>query len=137
VSPKPGQLQSASSLRGSRTPPDARKQLWGKRIDAICSTRFQVRNPRRSIVRAVRFWPCGQLELSYSFRRDISDRVKWCLLEDGGRDVAAVDFQAGVPARMSGGGASPSSQAGTRYATSALMYASAALGSPLSSRKPM
>jgi hypothetical protein len=87
----------------NRTPPDARKQLWGKRIGASCSPTFQVRDPRRSIVRAVRFWPRGQLELSYSFRQDISDRVKWCLLEDGGRDVAAVDFEVFI--RVYGGSA--------------------------------
>jgi hypothetical protein len=45
----------------------ARRAVFGKRIDAICVTAF-------------------------TFRRDISAHVKWCLLEDGGRDVAAVDF---------------------------------------------
>jgi hypothetical protein len=85
----------------NRTPPDARKQVWGKRIDAICSTAFQPANARRRVVRAARFWPRGQLELTYRFERDISDRVKWCLLEDDGLDVAAFSF--GVFIRIYGG----------------------------------
>jgi hypothetical protein len=80
-----------------RTARDARKQLWGKRIDAICSPTFNYRKARRLAVRAVRFWPRGQMELSYTFGRDISDRVKWCLLEDGARDIAGVSFEPFIP----------------------------------------
>jgi hypothetical protein len=73
---------------------DARAELWGERIRAVCSPTFDYRRARRVAVRAVQLWPDGQAELSYTFERDISDRVTWCLLEDeGGGDVAAVDFQ--------------------------------------------
>jgi hypothetical protein len=75
-----------------RRPPDVRRDVWGKRIDAICSPVIDPRKVRRSAVRETRLWPRGQLELSYRFSRDISDRVKWCLLEDGGLDVAGVMF---------------------------------------------
>ena len=71
--------------------PDVRGKVWGKRIDAICSPVFHPRR-RSTIVRQIRLWPRGELELSYRFGRDISNRVKWCLLEDGGVDVAAVSF---------------------------------------------
>jgi hypothetical protein len=79
------------------SPPDARKDVWGKRIDAICSPTFSARRSRRASVRAIRRWPTGQMELRYTFPRDISHRVKWCLLEDGGRDVASADFQVFIP----------------------------------------
>ena len=68
-------------------PPDARDDVWGRRIDAICST------GRGATVRDIRLWPDGQLELSYRFARDISGRVRWCLLEDGATDVAGVTFE--------------------------------------------
>jgi hypothetical protein len=77
----------------NRDPPDVRREVWGKRIDAICAPTFSPRGSRGRAVRAVRLWPRGQMELRYRFRRDISDQVKWCLLEDGGRDVASVSFQ--------------------------------------------
>jgi hypothetical protein len=76
------------------TRPDTRAELWGKRIRAVCSPTFNYRKAVRVAVRGVRRWPRGQTELSYDFERDISDRVKWCLLEDaGGGDVASVAFQ--------------------------------------------
>jgi len=82
------------------TLPDTRNELWGKRIRAVCSPTFNYRKALRVAVRAVRLWPRGQTQLSYSFERDISDRVKWCLLEDaGGGDVAGVYFQVFVPVR--------------------------------------
>jgi hypothetical protein len=85
--------------QSNRSPPDVRKEVWGTRIDAICSPTFRPRKSRRPAVRAVRLWPRGQEELTYTFRRDISDRVKWCLLEDGGVDVAGVDFEVFIPVR--------------------------------------
>jgi hypothetical protein len=72
--------------------------LWGKRIRAVCSPTFGYRKTLRVAVRAVQLWPTGQTELTYNFDRDISDRVKWCLLEDvRGGDVASVDFAAFFP----------------------------------------
>jgi hypothetical protein len=76
-------------------PPDVREDVWGRRIGAACSPVFSVRprRLRRVAVTGVQLWPEGQLELNYTFERDISDRVKWCLLEDGGTDVAGVTFE--------------------------------------------
>jgi hypothetical protein len=74
-------------------PPDVRAEVWGRRIDAICSPVFAPRKVRRAAVRDVRLWPDGQLELEFHFGRDVSDEVKWCLLEDGGTDVAGVTFE--------------------------------------------
>jgi hypothetical protein len=76
-------------------PPDVRRDVWGKRTRVACSPVFAFRRSRvlRVAVRRVQSWPEGQLELSYRFARDISDRVKWCLLEDAsGGDIAGVHF---------------------------------------------
>lgn len=55
-------------------------------------------------MQAVQLWPRGQTELSYSFDRDISERVKWCLLEaESGVDIAATDFAVFI--RVYAGGA--------------------------------
>lgn len=74
-------------------PPDVRADVWGKHIDATCSPVLAPRKVRRAAVRDVRLWPRGQLELEFHFKRDVSDDVKWCLLEDGGTDVAGVIFE--------------------------------------------
>ena len=75
-----------------------RSEVWGKRIRAVCSPTFGYRKTLRVAVRAAQLWPTGQPELAFSFDRDISDRVKWCLLEDvGGGDIADVQFQAFIP----------------------------------------
>lgn len=82
LAPQPGQR-----------PRDARRKLWGQSVQAICSPTFQYFRAPRSLVLDTRFWPRRQKQLSFSFERDISDRVKWCLLEaEGGTDIAAVDF---------------------------------------------
>jgi hypothetical protein len=69
-------------------------ELWGKRIRAVCSPTFGYRETLRVAVRGIQLWPAGQAELTYEFDRDISDRVKWCLLEDAsGGDIADVQFE--------------------------------------------
>lgn len=77
-------------------PPDIREDVWGRQIRAACSPvfTFRPRKLRRLVVTAEQLWPDGQLELSYTFERDISDRVKWCVLEDaeGGEDLADAGF---------------------------------------------
>lgn len=85
-------------LRVSLTRPDAGEELWGKRITAVCSPVFSSR-PSRRAVHTTQLWPDRATELSYTFERDISEHVKWCLLEDadGGGDVAGVDFQVFFP----------------------------------------
>lgn len=86
-------LTVALAPQPGRTPPDVRRQLWGKRIRAVCAPTFNPREAPRSAVRAVRLWPRGALEVRYRFPRDVSSNVKWCLLEDvNGGDVAGVDF---------------------------------------------
>jgi hypothetical protein len=72
-------------------PPAVSRRVWGKRIDAVCSPVFHPRS-RSMFVRQIRRWPRGELELRYRFGRDISARVKWCVLEDGAEDVAVVSF---------------------------------------------
>jgi hypothetical protein len=86
-------------LTVSLTRPDASAELWGNRIRAVCSPVFNPAQARRRAVREVQEWPQGQTELAYSFERDISERVKWCLLEDAesGGDIAGVDFQVFFP----------------------------------------
>jgi hypothetical protein len=78
--------------RGNRVPPDARGELWGKRVRAVCVASFDPR-AARAVSRA-RDWPSGRMRLGFRFRRDISSRVKWCLLERvSGGDIAVVDFE--------------------------------------------
>jgi hypothetical protein len=72
-----------------RARPDIRREVWGRRIDAICSPVF---HPRRPPVRQIRLWPRGELQLRFRFDRDVSYGVKWCLIEDDAEDVAAVSF---------------------------------------------
>jgi hypothetical protein len=68
----------------------ARRSVFGQRIDAICATAFRPDRGRK--VRAVRDWPERTRRVAFTFKRDVSEDVKWCLLEDGGEDVAGVDF---------------------------------------------
>jgi hypothetical protein len=78
--------------------PTTSELVWGERVRAVCSSRFA--NRSRSKVLAVRTWPRGSTQLTYTFGRDISDRVKWCLIEgvdDGGGDIAAVDYAVFIP----------------------------------------
>ena len=46
----------------------------------------------------MRFWPAGRMSLRYRLKRDLSDRVKWCLLEDiNGGDIAGLHYDFFVP----------------------------------------
>ena len=68
-----------------------RRELYGKRIRAVCGTRFAFSEGVK--VRHTRLWPRGRSRLRYRFARDISRRAKWCLLEHPrGGDVAFVSF---------------------------------------------
>jgi hypothetical protein len=84
-----GAVLTVTLVKGSQ---DTQAKVWGEQIEAICSPRFGSGTPPRGSVRATQLWPAGQTRLTYRFERDISDRVKWCLLEDGGEDVAAATF---------------------------------------------
>jgi hypothetical protein len=77
-------------------PPDIRMDVWGRAVRVACSPLFTADDRRllRAVVTSELFWPNGQLELSFTFDRDISERVKWCLLESaGGEDVAGAMFE--------------------------------------------
>jgi hypothetical protein len=68
-----------------------RRQLYGKRIRAVCSTSFGLSSG--VLVRRTRLWPSGRSRLRYRFRRNISRRAKACLIEHPrGGDVAYVSF---------------------------------------------
>jgi hypothetical protein len=78
-----------------RRPADVRGEVWGERIRAACSPvfTFRPRKARRLAVVRTQLWPEEHQELSYRFGRDISVRVKWCILEDvSGGDVAEASF---------------------------------------------
>jgi len=84
-----GRVLTARLLRGA--PARVRRQLFGRTIKAVCGTNF---NFDRGIkVRHTRRWPRGRRAVRYRFRRDISRRAKWCLLEHPrGGDVAYANF---------------------------------------------
>jgi hypothetical protein len=68
-----------------------RRELYGDRIRAVCGTDFNFSEGRK--VRRTRLWPRGRSRLRYGFRRDLSRRAKWCLLEHPrGADVAFVSW---------------------------------------------
>ena len=68
-----------------------RRELFGKRIRAVCGTRFPFTAGGK--VRRTRLWPASRRRVRYRFRRDISRRAKWCLVEHPrGGDVAVVIF---------------------------------------------
>jgi hypothetical protein len=73
-----------------RAPRSVRRQLYGHRIQAVCGTSF---SPLEGVeVKRTRVWPQGRRRLRFGFRRNISRRAKWCLVERRGNDVAAVSF---------------------------------------------
>ena len=77
----------------SRAPRSVRRELFGNRIRAVCGTNFAF--DRGVKVRRTRLWPVGRRTFRFRFRRDISRRVKWCLLEHTrGGDVAFASFPA-------------------------------------------
>ena len=89
--------------------PTTEEHLYGKRVLGACSTSF--RPVRRSAVFTRRLWPAGARELTFGFRRDLSRRVRWCLLEDaGGGDIAFVSFVDREPARVVAKGRGPSGE---------------------------
>jgi hypothetical protein len=82
------------------------EKLYGKRIDAICSPSFDP--SRRQLVVRRRLWPTGARRVSFRFGRDISRRVKWCLIEHDAADIASVSFTKPEPIRLVGKGRGPS-----------------------------
>jgi hypothetical protein len=84
----------------------AEEQLFGRRIDAICSPHSRP-SPRGVLVRT-RLWPRGASQLSFTFGRDISRRARWCLIEHHAGDIAFVSFVEREPVRFVGKGRGPS-----------------------------
>lgn len=79
------------SLRVDVQPgPNTRAALDGKQIDATCSETWTPRAESR--VTARRTWPSGANSLTYTFGRDISRKVKWCLIEHDAADIAYATF---------------------------------------------
>lgn len=74
-----------------RAPKRVRRKVYGKRIRAVCGTSFVF---TRSVkVRYARVWPRRRTSVRFRFRRNISRRARWCLLEHpAGGDVAFVSF---------------------------------------------
>jgi hypothetical protein len=66
------------------------KKVVGKKLDAACGT-----NSERggTIVDATFTWPEGRSSVSVDFKRDISRRVAYCVLEHDGADIAVVMFR--------------------------------------------
>lgn len=88
-----GRVLMARVLTGA--PRRVRRLLYGSRIRAVCGTSFIF--TRAIKVKRTRVWPTGRRRLRFRFRRDISRRAKWCLLERarGGGDVAFASFRSG------------------------------------------
>jgi hypothetical protein len=73
-------------------PPDIRQDVWGRQVRVACSPVFTARERTllRTIVISEQLWPEGQLEARFTFDRDISDWVKWCLLEGADAEGLAI-----------------------------------------------
>jgi hypothetical protein len=82
--------------------PTTEEEVHGRRIDAICAV------DAGSYVHRTRRWPPGVRSVSFRFRRDLSRRAVWCLLEHRARDVAFVSFIERGPFRFVAKGRSPS-----------------------------
>jgi hypothetical protein len=86
--------------------PTVEKKTYGKRVGGACGTTF--RPVRKALVFQRRLWPVGARSLTFDFRRDISRRVKWCLVDgEDGADVAFVSFVDREPARFLAKGRGP------------------------------
>ena len=88
--------------------PTTEEQLFGKRIDAICSPHSRP-SPRGVLIRT-QLWPAGASRMSFVFGRDISRRAGWCLIEHKARDIAIVSFIEREPTRFVGKGRGPSGE---------------------------
>jgi hypothetical protein len=82
-----GRILTAEIVHRNQT---TEEQLYGKRIDGICSAGFQL--SRHQFVIRRQLWPAGARRVSFVFKRDISRRVKWCLIEYDAGDIAFVSL---------------------------------------------
>lgn len=75
--------------------PGTAQELQGHLVRASCGTRLAQGKGR--VTHRTRRWPPGKAALKYWFGRDLSAGVRWCILEEGGReggaDIAVVYFK--------------------------------------------
>jgi hypothetical protein len=101
-----GRVLTAELVRRVGMPPTS-KRLFGRRIVGLCTA--TIARPRADSVQAIRVWPRGRKRLRFRFRRDISERVVWCLLEEpGGGDIAVGYYIRAELPRFVAEGSSPS-----------------------------
>lgn len=87
--------------------PPTETLVYGKRVAGACGTTF--RHTRNGLVFMRRVWPVEARSVSFGFSRDISRRVKWCLVNgEDGADVAFVSFVDPEPVRLVAKGRAPS-----------------------------
>ena len=80
------------------TPPDARKQLYGKSLRASCGLDDAKGRPVAKGATFLKFrWERGTLRRRVRLPRDISASAGWCIVETvpGGGDIAFVDLRLG------------------------------------------
>jgi hypothetical protein len=103
-------LAAAKAGEGAKSRAEPRLQPFGKRVLATCGLRFDDRFPGTGTVQ--RRWHRGVRSLTFTFDRDLSDRVKWCLLTDDATHfvIAYVSFVDREPARLVAKGRGPSGE---------------------------
>jgi hypothetical protein len=82
--------------------PPTMSRVSGKAVVLACGTSFK-RFSRATIVRQTIRWSRGARSETVRFRRDISRRVKWCVVDEGprgGADIASISFYAAEPPRV-------------------------------------
>jgi hypothetical protein len=98
--------------RYEQSPPIS-SELLGKRVLVGCGSRFRSAPRKSYVARRVR-WPADSRTVSVDFRRDISSRARWCLIEATGRwrggDIASVSFVTREPKRLLAKGRGPSGE---------------------------
>jgi hypothetical protein len=100
---------NGDTLKATIMRAEAQERVFGKRIDAACATTWRP-GPNRRAVMASAVWPEGARSARFVFERDISKTARGCLLEDGGADVAGVDFPASARPSFVAKGRSPHGQ---------------------------
>jgi hypothetical protein len=89
--------------------PPTEELLFGKRVTGACGTTF--RYAPKSYVFNRRVWPEDARSVTFGFARDLSRRVKWCLVDGAdGADVAFVSFVDAEPSRHVAKGRGPSGE---------------------------
>lgn len=85
-----------------RQHPSTMSQVSGKSVVLACGTSFR-HFRRATVVRRTIRWARGARSETVRFKRDISRRAKWCVVDegpDGGADIAAISFYAAERRRV-------------------------------------